>query len=337
MKLKQLRKVGICLLLTGVMASGSLVYAESATGQGAQSSEAVSTETAAQSAGQESSEAKAFAEPQLQKDSTIIENEAEPQPTKGVLEIYIDQLYSDFLGRPCSTGENDAWEKAINDKKITIATVITCFFDSEEYHARNLGDEHLINAIYRSILYRDADPTGLNNWSYCLKNGCSRYAVLEGILGSQERRSLIKAGHLSLATAGYEADEYWTYSSPYYTDHYPAQTALAYQFYQQVLGRTPGQSELEGWCRAMAEQGVSGVTVAEGFLFSNEFTAKNLSDKEYVNVLYRTLLGRSVDPTGEASWTGSLADGSSRYEVFNGVAQSPECQNVFAAGGPRNQ
>ena len=59
-------------------------------------------------------------------------------------------------------------------------------------------------------------------------------------------------------------------------------------------------------------------------LDSNELKAKQLSDNDYLDILYRTLLNREPDSKGKGEWLTVIDMGVSRnYLIYNFVA-SPE-------------
>ena len=51
---------------------------------------------------------------------------------------------------------------------------------------------------------------------------------------------------------------------------------------------------------------MNGAQIAEAFFFSAEFTDKNVSDEAYVDLLYRTILGREADAAGRSGWVEQL-------------------------------
>jgi hypothetical protein len=53
----------------------------------------------------------------------------------------------------------------------------------------------------------------------------------------------------------------------------------------------------------------------------------DLSDEQYVRILYNAFLGRECDPEGLSYWLNRLATGSSRLDVYHGFSRS----NEFAA------
>lgn len=80
----------------------------------------------------------------------------------------------------------------------------------------------------------------------------------------------------------------------------------------------------------MLNQSNSGSYVARGFFHSQEFLGRNLSDEEFVTVLYRVFFDREPDPVGFANWTNALANNATRDQVIDGFAGSIEWQSTCA-------
>lgn len=78
------------------------------------------------------------------------------------------------------------------------------------------------------------------------------------------------------------------------------------------------------WADQLMNQGNSGSYVAKGFFHSQEFLARDLSDEEFVTVLYSVFFDRTPDAEGFANWTNALANGATRDQVIAGFAGSPE-------------
>ena len=69
------------------------------------------------------------------------------------------------------------------------------------------------------------------------------------------------------------------------------------------------------------------MTLADGFYFSNEFTAMsaNMSNEQFVRRMYITILGREPDGVGLPYWTRRLDSGAmTREQVYRGFLGSQE-------------
>jgi hypothetical protein len=137
---------------------------------------------------------------------------------------------------------------------------------------RNANGDY-VEALYRSILERNADAGGLAHWTGLLNSGASRASVAQAIWKSPE--------------------------------HFTQEVTA---FYETILGRPPDAKGLAGWVGEL-ENGTLEEQVVVGFLDSQEFLGKG--DKYFVDQMYAAILGRPADPSGEVYWLAQLGDDSS--------------------------
>lgn len=110
---------------------------------------------------------------------------------------FVSRLYSKALGRsPEKKGLND-WTGLILNGQYTPEQVAFGFFFSEEMKAKNLNDEEFVKVLYRVFLDREADASGLADWTYYLECGMKREAVMYGISKSVEFGNILKSFGLS--------------------------------------------------------------------------------------------------------------------------------------------
>src|SRR5262249_50065065 len=87
--------------------------------------------------------------------------------------------------------------------------------------------------------------------------------------------------------------------------------------YQDLLGRTPSQAEVDNWLLALAE-GATPQQVAYGFAASPEREAIR------VNNDYMTYLGRTASAAEVQGWVNAFEHGYSNENVIAGFVGSPE-------------
>lgn len=108
------------------------------------------------------------------------------------------------------------------------------------------------------------------------------------------------------------------------------ETFLIYM-YRATLSRDPDPVGINYWYNNI-QNGMSGEDCAYGFVFSQEMTNRNLTNDQYVRILYNAFLGRECDPVGYEYWMNRLASGSSRLDVYHGFSRSQEfaalCNNA---------
>lgn len=96
------------------------------------------------------------------------------------------------------------------------------------------------------------------------------------------------------------------------------------RLYHYCLDREADEAGISDWINRLTTKKENGGQVAAGFLFSDEFTARNVSDEQYVDILYRVFLGREADASGREYWLEKLRNGMSRLYVMNGFSASEE-------------
>jgi hypothetical protein len=103
----------------------------------------------------------------------------------------------------------------------------------------------------------------------------------------------------------------------------------AYRIYQAAFARTPDAAGLGFWMSAM-DKGQSLLSVAQGFVTSNEFKTvygANPTSTEIVSKIYANVLHRPGEDAGIKFWAGVLDSKSATVaEVLMGFSESPENQ-----------
>jgi len=104
--------------------------------------------------------------------------------------------------------------------------------------------------------------------------------------------------------------------------------AFVKRMYTEALGREAEAAGLKDWTSQLKEQEIDGAGIARGFICSEEFTKRHLSDSDYVDTLYSTFFDRPADRGGKTDWMRSLASGHSREYVLSGFVNSQEFSNL---------
>lgn len=199
----------------------------------------------------------------------------------------INRLYRELLGR-----DADPTGLAAN-KGASLEVIRKSIMDSAEYKAKNPGaappggggaNTSDINRLYRELLGRDADPTGL-----AANTGASAEAI---------RKSIINSAEYKAKNAGAAA---------------PSGGGIA-NLYQQMLGRAPDPTGIA------ANAGQSDEAIRESIAASPEYQARN-PNLGGIESLYQELLGRAPDPTGIAA-----NRNASQEEIRQSILNSPEYQ-----------
>ena len=110
--------------------------------------------------------------------------------------------------------------------------------------------------------------------------------------------------------------------------------ALVTRCYRYLLGREPDADGKAAWIEQMESGNLTACGIMLGFLNSDEYKAKgDLTDKAFVEALYRTMLDRAPDPAGKAYWMAKLTGGSTRQDVIVGFCRSVEFNRISIKEG----
>ena len=105
------------------------------------------------------------------------------------------------------------------------------------------------------------------------------------------------------------------------------------RLYQRGLNRNPDEPGLDYWVNALSSGTFTGVDVAYGFVFSQEFIGLNTSNADFLTVLYEAFFDREPDPGGYEYWLSQLDDGVSREDVLDSFIYAQEFVHLCDAYG----
>jgi hypothetical protein len=174
-----------------------------------------------------------------------------------------------------------------------LGAVARTFTHSTEYC------NNLVTAAYQRYLSRSPDPAGLANWVNALQAGLKDEQLEAGFIGAPE----------------------------YIQNHGGSGAGWVQSMYQDLLGRTPSQSEVDGWVNAL-QAGMSPTQVAYGFAASAE------REGQRITADYEDYLGRAPEPGAVANWVSAFTHGLSNEDVIAGFVGSPEYFNNHFGDSP---
>ena len=245
-----------------------------------------------------------------------------PLATENSTRGFVYRMYKTVLGREPDANGMDYWVKQLEGGKVGAAEIVKGFFNSDEYVNKQKSHEAIVDDCYNAMLNRGADANGKTYWLQQLDVGMSSDVVCAGFVSSNEFTKLaaqygIKPGKITLTKA---------------RDQSYVRTAFVYRLYKDCLQRNPDANGLEYWCDKL-NKGTGGTQIASGFVFSNEYKDKLPSNEAYLEMLYRTILGRESEPTGMKYWLDQLNYTISREKALNGFMNSTEFNTKCAAAG----
>jgi hypothetical protein len=110
-------------------------------------------------------------------------------------------------------------------------------------------------------------------------------------------------------------------------------TGFVTRLYEQCMDRQPDNEGLNYWVSMLEEGTISGSNTAERFIYSSEFVGKNLSDDQFLNVMYKTFFDREPDSSGMTYWLNCIEKGATRRFVLARFAESSEFEGICNSYG----
>lgn len=228
---------------------------------------------------------------------------------------FVNRLYNTLLGRDPDKNSADHKNDLLDGK--TACEVARNFVLSDEFLNKGLTNEEVVDKMYMTFLGRPADEAGKADWVNRLNNGCSYAHVFYGFTQCKEFAEICADYGIEVGTYKVESPR----------DVNCNLTAFVSRLYGKVLGRTYDVPGLDNHTGKYLETGDI-YAMAYDFIFSPEFTEKELTNEEFVEIMYQTFFNRGSDPEGKAHWLEVLAGEGTREDVLKGFVGSQECAEL---------
>ncbi len=205
---------------------------------------------------------------------------------------FVTRMYQQCLSRDPDQSGLDGWVYQLENGYMTGADIAEQFVFGEEMLWKNLSNEEFVELLYRAMMGREASESGKSGWVYQLDNhNMTRSEVTKAFVESTEFTDIC-------SSAGIVRGTYSTAMSPV--------ERFVYKFCEACLENSPAQEDFYDWVNGIINQTTDGADVVGGILLSDEILAKNLSNADFVDLLYTTLFNRQPDESGKAGWVYQL-------------------------------
>ena len=254
---------------------------------------------------------------------TLTTTQKADDPDSDPVSAFVNRLYTIILDRPAEEAGLADWTSSLKSGESTSADIVYGLANSQEFTGKNLSNDEVIERMYLSMLGRPSDEGGKADWLDAMANGCTVNGIINGFSGSQEFANICAGYGISAGSV--------TSCEP--RDKNVNLTAFVSRMYTKALGRAYDVSGLNDWTNDYLNGKATANDIAYGFILSQEFEGRNLSDEAYVDTLYRTFFDREPDEGGKAGWLDELAKGTSRKDVLDGFLGAEEFANLKAGFG----
>lgn len=237
---------------------------------------------------------------------------------------FVERLYTVALNRDSDKEGKAYWINEVMNEGKTGADIARFFLCSEEFLSMNKTDSEFLDVLYKTFFDREADSDGKAFWAGKMSEGMTKLQVIDGFINSEEWANLcltygIRSGSAVAPTIVITPNE--------------QVKGFAERLYTKCLGRESDVEGLAYWANELANLRKTGSEVAAGFFFSDEMTGFELSDADYLERLYVTMMDRASDKSGFDYWMNQMAGGMDRRSVFEGFVNSPEWAGICANYG----
>ena len=103
--------------------------------------------------------------------------------------------------------------------------------------------------------------------------------------------------------------------------------------YRTVMEREYDQEGFDFWTKGLINRELDAAKLMDCFVFSPEFQGYNISDEDYVRILYNSMMDREPDESGKEYWLDSLNRGMTRRRALSCFIDSQEFSDICAGYG----
>lgn len=262
-----------------------------------------------------------------------------PGMPAAVATTYVTEVYDDLLGRAPDAEGLATWVGRLTGGA-QFADVANAITASDEYRSR------LVDAAYHSYLDRAPDAVGARSWLDAMRAGSTVQDVQAQMLASDEfygraggtSRSWVTALYSKVLGRSAGASEIDSWEGQLGLGWSRSDVALGFltsaehlntvidNHYVALLNRHADAEGMTTWVSRM-QAGVREEQIIASLVSSDEYVKKPYN--AYVIQVYKDLLGRSPDTTGQVFWVNELAGGRPYSSVVDGITASNEFRGAL--------
>lgn len=223
--------------------------------------------------------------------------------SRGNVESFINGLYEAVTGGKPSDEDLLSYRERLMNHYMTAAEVIHEVAGRKEAINPSATEEEYVRLLYRAVLGLSDDETDeeqIEKYVTCLEAGMSRDRVFADMIALTEFDYRCYDFDIDTGTAG-DIHAFRNLNRTSYNRNSDV-TYFVVRTLERMLGRKPGEEELKGLCSRLLSSSVSKGDIIETIFKSEEFTAKNVSNEELLDMLYDVTGIEKINPLVRRMW-----------------------------------
>ncbi len=235
------------------------------------------------------------------------------------LNDFIAKLYQEIYGREAADVEISYVAEIVNNGSVSITNYADYMIRSYECTSRHLSNEEFVRMVYSVFCNREPDAEGLEYQAGRLEGGMSRTTLIREFEHNDEWYEYCQSMRIAIT-----CDADIVPDTP--------QGEFVYELFVACLNRMPDPGAYEFYLNSAMSQPAKEL-VRAFTIDSDEFNNRNISDEEFIRMVYVVVLGRNAAEVEVTNATALFANGTTREQYLESVFNSNEWHNRASRDG----
>lgn len=223
--------------------------------------------------------------------------------SRGNVENFINELYETVTGAKASDEDLLSYRERLMNHYMTAAQVAYEVIRGKEANDPSETDEEYVRLLYRAMLGlsdEEIDTADIEKYVTCLGAGMSRDRVFADMIALTEFD--YRCYDFDIDTGMVGDIQAFRYLNQISYNRNSDVTYFVVRTMERMLERKPGEEELKGLCSRLLSSSVSKGDIIETIFKSEEFTEKNVSNEELLDMLYDVTGIVRINPITSRIW-----------------------------------
>jgi len=240
------------------------------------------------------------------------------------VEDFLNKAKESLLGESAKEEELEKWIKKLKDGLTLIEIIDEEMIKSEEFFPVYQNDEEYIKSIYKALFDKEIEEKDFNElYEKIISTELSKEELLYYLARKKSFEEILKGKGINSSLL----------VNPTKEKEIKKLADFIKRMYTTALGRDAEAGGLNYWELMLSTGKKSPQEIAIFFFTSEEFQNQNLTDEEFLDRLYQTVLNRKADKEGSEYWLKKIEEGMSREDIIKSFIDSKEFQNLLKEYG----